>query len=656
MVDVATAQQATAQAKRDARRRFSGLPRQRVVATRSNRLQSGRYTNTVGDGRTYKVRVKFPQACSQLRLKYGNVYSGGWGETPNTNALFVKAVLVKSDGTVHQVTFNGGKPSLYLPSGTQVAAPSAPTVTAGTVGRLTNAATYYVGVTYVNEAGETTLSTRTQVTVGSSNPSFTVTAPAAAAGASGYRVYVEAANGTNTGPFLLVSATKGFGEDTVVVANPSTNAPREPQANSTAGATGSSSGIAALIAESDPVPCDIAAGEYAYVVTHVNTPNPGGFIPVGTAIWGNTLGTGEGVSGADTTGNHASIPTTTNTTTYSPMAITGIPADATKPSIAIIGDSISEGTGDPLIGPGDPGFVIKAINDNYPYAWLAKGGELAADFLNTSGSLKQRRLVRGILASHCNVSINNYGTNDVGAGDSLATIKARLLSIWADMKRLGHENVAHCTLVPRTKSLDGWKTAGPGNGTTTGQYFYENASYGTAHVQEDVRQGLNQWLRAPKEAGAGNSARFDASGNLDTIIDTALTVEVNADGSATSVNPSTGALTGGTGGYWKAAEANASTGTATAGSTSTITNSGASWTTNQWSGYMVLITSGTAAGQVAQVISNTATVLTLNGTITAPANGSGYALYQGYAQDGIHPAKPGHDRMKTPVQTWLATL
>lgn len=54
------------------------------------------------------------------------------------------------------------------------------------------------------------------------------------------------------------------------------------------------------------------------------------------------------------------------------------------------------------------------------------------------------------------------------------------------------------------------------------------------------------------------------------------------------------------------------TGTATLGGGSTLTNAGKSWTTNQWANFQVRITSGTGAGQVRTINSNTGTVLTVS--------------------------------------------
>lgn len=53
-------------------------------------------------------------------------------------------------------------------------------------------------------------------------------------------------------------------------------------------------------------------------------------------------------------------------------------------------------------------------------------------------------------------------------------------------------------------------------------------------------------------------------------------------------------------------------GTATAGAAATLTNSGKAWATNQWANYQVRIVSGTGAGQIRTVNSNTGTVLTVS--------------------------------------------
>lgn len=54
------------------------------------------------------------------------------------------------------------------------------------------------------------------------------------------------------------------------------------------------------------------------------------------------------------------------------------------------------------------------------------------------------------------------------------------------------------------------------------------------------------------------------------------------------------------------------TGTATSGASTTLTQTGKTWTVNSWTNYQVRITAGTGAGQVRTIASNTATALTVS--------------------------------------------
>lgn len=69
------------------------------------------------------------------------------------------------------------------------------------------------------------------------------------------------------------------------------------------------------------------------------------------------------------------------------------------------------------------------------------------------------------------------------------------------------------------------------------------------------------------------------------------------------------------------------TGTATAGASTTLTNSAKTWTTNQWTNYQVRITAGTGMGQTRTIASNTGTVLTVSvAWTTNPDATSQYAI------------------------------
>jgi len=67
-------------------------------------------------------------------------------------------------------------------------------------------------------------------------------------------------------------------------------------------------------------------------------------------------------------------------------------------------------------------------------------------------------------------------------------------------------------------------------------------------------------------------------------------------------------------------------GTATGGSTTTLVDTSANWTKNEWAGYEVLIFSGTGRGQVVEIISNTDTTLTFAAIATPPDSTSCYEI------------------------------
>lgn len=67
-------------------------------------------------------------------------------------------------------------------------------------------------------------------------------------------------------------------------------------------------------------------------------------------------------------------------------------------------------------------------------------------------------------------------------------------------------------------------------------------------------------------------------------------------------------------------------GIASSGSTTTLVDSSANWTPNEWAGYELFIFSGTGRGQEVEIISNTATTLTFGAISTAPDATSRYEI------------------------------
>jgi hypothetical protein len=131
------------------------------------------------------------------------------------------------------------------------------------------------------------------------------------------------------------------------------------------------------------------------------------------------------------------------------------------------------------------------------------------------------------------------------------------------------------------------------------------------------------------------------------VFDVCAPVEVNSLGALTT-----------NGGYWLPGTAQYS-GTATAGTTTTLTDSGQSWTTNALVGMYVYLIGGTGSGQAAgYIVSNTATQITIRQAwATAPDATSVYKVVSpSYTTDGIHPALNGHVAIASVLTSWVNSL
>lgn len=90
-------------------------------------------------------------------------------------------------------------------------------------------------------------------------------------------------------------------------------------------------------------------------------------------------------------------------------------------------------------------------------------------------------------------------------------------------------------------------------------------------------------------------------------------------------------------------------GTATSGTTTTLVDTTAGWTTNQWAGYYLYIYSGTARGRIVRITSNTATTLTFPTVATAPDATSRYNIigYDAGTSSGSNTFNTLNDSTKT---------
>ena len=105
---------------------------------------------------------------------------------------------------------------------------------------------------------------------------------------------------------------------------------------------------------------------------------------------------------------------------------------------------------------------------------------------------------------------------------------------------------------------------------------------------------------------AGSFKKYDfATNNWVTLAITGLPASVGTDGRLVS-----------TPAWIDSGFKSFATGTATAGSANTLTNSAKTWGVNQWANSQIRITAGTGAGQIRPIASNTATAITVSSNWT----------------------------------------
>lgn len=370
------------------------------------------------------------------------------------------------------------------------------------------------------------------------------------------------------------------------------------------------------LVKSDPAFLPVAAGEEIWIRTYMSrlasaaytVAGETGLLASAQSYWpgnrparGVVGATGEGVvytlsDGVDPStvyyGEGGAIPAT-DITSYAPCAILGYTTKTASKAVAIIGDSISTPGYDSYESLASGfGIVHRALYGVRPMVNLGCGGEMTWNW--NVGYAQIRRQ----MASWCDVAIVNFGSNDMANdGAVFATIQSRLQTLWASLGALGLK-VYQCTILPRTTSTDGWKTTG------------NQTIYAATATWEAARTSLNDWIRTTPSPISGY---FDA-----------------ADAVETARNS----------GIWKAPGSAAATGAATGGSSTTLVDSGASWTTNQYAGYTVR---NTTAGHIGFITSNTATTLNVTPVGSwSPTASDAYEILQALTADGTHPSGYGN--------------
>lgn len=249
---------------------------------------------------------------------------------------------------------------------------------------------------------------------------------------------------------------------------------------------------------SDPLGVEVSAGDIVYSrVFHDGT------VRYRNRNTGAASGNGGFVATTDLTAPGSAAIADSFTPGYAPAALLGTPTKAT-PVVAGVGDSIMDGVGDgtqpTLAMSGNTptgqrgGFVARALSGVLPHVNLALSGDTAQAFAATAGHVRRAAALGVVGVTH---AVDDFGTNDLTAGRSLAQIQADKLTIWRLLARRGIKVYA-TSLLPRTSSTDNFGSLG-------GQ---------TVTAYEATRVGVNDWLRAGAPIVNGAAVAVGTAGAL----------------------------------------------------------------------------------------------------------------------------------------------
>ena len=195
-------------------------------------------------------------------------------------------------------------------------------------------------------------------------------------------------------------------------------------------------------------------------------------------ILDTTNGEGMSCTHGDLTGGGSITDGFSGKQGYVPAAIIG---PTTKPSVALVGDSITLGTYDVVDTSGDTGSLARSIGPYLAYINEGVGGESAQGVV---GSDTQRLA----LAAYTPSSIIALGTNDTFLNStSAATTEGYLQTLYTAFGFSGTHKVFGAVLLPQTTSTDNWVT-------TTNQ---------STKSQEPQRKALNFYIESRPAPLAG---------------------------------------------------------------------------------------------------------------------------------------------------------
>lgn len=226
-----------------------------------------------------------------------------------------------------------------------------------------------------------------------------------------------------------------------------------------------------VMVRSDPLGLVLAKGDVLWVRISRTIPTGGNW----TANVALRSAEGEGSVDSDA----VDTGTITVTTSDAQPAWTALSVVSAAPSVgrsvAIFGDSISNGVGESV--PEDGGYMIRAMPSGVGVLRLNNGGATAREYVDngTSATSGRRRLP---LAASCRYAWVEFGVNDLNTGSSIDQVKSNLLKLWRTLAAAGM-TIYQSTLTPWASTTDGFTTV-------AGQSPYSR------HTE---RLAINDWIR-----------------------------------------------------------------------------------------------------------------------------------------------------------------
>lgn len=398
------------------------------------------------------------------------------------------------------------------------------------------------------------------------------------------------------------------------------------------------------VMQAKPMPHSLAVNGEFYIRTAVTPTTGTGSYPRGgchyggTSGWGtnNGEGTASGIAlvadGASAISQNASIYM------FSEICVLGKTADGSiATSVGITGDSITDGIDD--AGKGSSyagGLAVTRLFENVPGVKLSSPGERLSQIVSANGFTNGFYTRQQLLAYATHVTCG-YGRNDVEqyltyGGDvagALALYKTNLLT-YAKLCMSQGKHFAAKTILPSPASTDGWFT-------TTNQTPQSGD-------KEVLRVAINAWITDTSASGFVAQANAQVTSfvfpGTAHVIDRCAPIECNQ----------AGVLTVGGGCILGSQSGVLASGTATSATATAVGLTGAAWTVNAFKGAALYIESGTGAGQIKCIATNTATAITVNNSFSpAPDTTSVFKVYRALGMNGVHPFTTMHDLVSADV-------